>query len=306
VAHTATLVRSYGPPGFFTFFMGSAQYLPSTGHTMIGWAASTQALATEVKPDPTPQDPTAMSPVWQLTAARSPDDHTYISYRSLKDDAPDATKPVVTVERPLNDQTYSYGERVAVRFSCTDTGGSTLQTCGSQLPGSLLTTTSPHVSTFTVTATDGAGNTTSVVRHFSVFRPDVSVRTSGGTYLGAGQFRPASPQVTSRKVSPGTAVTVPFRLTSLGNNDDRCLVQGSSGTKAFAATYRSGGADVTDRVVAGTWRTPVIPPGSRQVLSLRVAVGANAVSGRGRTFTVRCGSTHAAVADAAGLRLTVR
>ena len=41
VAHTATLVWSYGPPTWFTFFMGSSQFLPATGNVMIGWAAET-------------------------------------------------------------------------------------------------------------------------------------------------------------------------------------------------------------------------------------------------------------------------
>lgn len=304
---TATLVSSYGPPGWFTFFMGSAQYLPSTGHTLIGWAASTSALATEVKPEPTPEEPTAMTPVWELKAEQSPDLHTYFSYRAQKSAAPDATAPAVTVTTPAAHATYRYGEKVPVDFSCTDTGGSTLQSCGDVSPGTLLATTSPGVHSFTVTATDGAGNTRTVVRHFTVFRPDVSVQRVSGTWLGAGVFGGTATQTTSRSAAAGRTVSVPVRLTNLGNTADRCLVHGTAGTRALSAGYRFDGTDVTDRVLAGTWRSPATAPGGQRVLTLRVHVGDHVTHGRARTFVVRCGSTHAStLTDAAGLRVTVR
>lgn len=306
IAGTATLVSSYGPPGWFTFFMGSAQYLPSSGHTMIGWAASTSALATEVKRAPTPEAPTAMSPVWELKAEPSPDNHTYFSYRALKFEAPDAIDPQIAVTQPQDNLTFRYGQRVPVDFSCTDTGGSTLQTCGDVLPGSLLDTTSPGVHTFSVTATDGAGNATTVVRQFNVFRPDVSVQSANGTFVGSGVFGTPATQTTSRATAPGASVTVPFRLVNRGNRADRCLVKGTSGSRSFTASYRYAGTDVTKPVVAGTWRTPLTAAGARQVLSLRVHVVGTAARGLTRTFNLRCGSTHAsAVTDTAGLRVTV-
>jgi arylsulfotransferase ASST len=304
---TATLVSSYGPPGRFTFFMGSAQYLAPSGHTMIGWAASTQALATEVAAD---QTTGAMSPVWELKAEPSPDQHTYFSYRSLKFQAPDATDPRATVGVPQDNATYEYGENVPTDFSCTDTGGSTLQTCGSVLPGTPLNTSKPGVHTFTVTATDGAGNATSVVRHYTVgelvFRPDLSVRQADGTWLGTRVFGTAATQTTSRSASAGKTVTVPFRLANRGNHSDRCLVHGRGGSEKLGASYRFGGIDVTDQVVAGTWRTPATAAGTRQVLTLRVHIAGGLARGATRTFKVRCSSTHAStVTDAAGLRVTV-
>jgi hypothetical protein len=251
-----------------------------------------------------------MSPVWELKAEPSPDGHTYFSYRSLKFDAPDAIDPAVSVTTPAENATFDVGEAVPVDFSCTDTGGSTLQTCGSVLPGTALKTTTPGPHTFTVTATDGAGNTTTEVRHYTVgervFRPDVSVQRADGTYLGAGVFGSAASQTASRSTAAGSTVTVPFRLANLGNSSDRCLVHGTGGSKSFTATYRSGGTDVTRQVVAGTWRAPTTAPGTRQVLTLKLHVAGDAARGATRTFAVRCGSTHAStVTDGAALRATV-
>lgn len=297
-AHTATLVRSYGPTGWFGWFMGSTQPLPETGNVLIGWASATNAVATELGPE--------NSPVWELVAAPSSNARTYFSYRSLKFNAPDALDPQVTVAQPQDGATFGYGQRVPVGFSCTDTGGSTLQTCGDVLPGTMLDTTSPGVHTFSVTATDGAGNTTTVVRHFSVFRPDVSVRSASGTWFGSGVFGTSARQTASRTTAAGSTVSVPFRLVNRGNSADRCLVKGTGGSRTLTASYRYAGTDVTDRVVAGTWRTRPTAAGARQVLTLRVHVVAQATRGLTRTFTVRCGSVHApTVTDTAGLRVTV-
>ena len=303
-AGTATLVRSYAPNGWFAWFMGSTQLLPQTGDVLIGWASATQAIATELAPDNTP--------VWELTAPPSSNGRTYFSYRSLKFDAPDTIDPNVSVTTPAEGASYAYGADVATDFSCTDAGGSTLQTCGDVVPGTALDTATAGAHTFTVTATDGAGNTTTVTRHYTVqpppavYRPDVSVQRADGTWLGAGVFGTPASQTTTRASAAGGTVAVKFRLTNAGNRPDACLVSGTAGTKAFTATYRYAGTDVTARVVAGTWRTPQTAVGARQVLTLRVHVAAGTTRGQARTFAVRCTSTHApTVTDGAGVKVTV-
>ncbi len=305
-AGTATLVRSYAPPSWFGFFMGSAQYLPQTSDILVGWASAVQgtALATELAPDNTP--------IWQLEATPSSNGKPYFSYRSLKFDAPDTIDPDVTVTSPGDGASYAYGERVTADFSCTDTGGSSLQTCGSVLPGTTLDTTTPGPHSFTVTAEDGAGNSTTVVRDYAVrsqpsFRPDVSVRRTNGHWLGAGVYGTAASQTAARKIAAGTGVTVPFRLTNSGKRPDRCLVSGTKGTKAVVATYRFDGSDVTRSVLTGTWRTPSTAPGARHVLHLRLHVTDGVHGGIARTFRVRCRSVHwTGVTDAAAVRVTVR
>jgi hypothetical protein len=303
---TATLVRSYAPHSWFAWFMGSTQYLPQTGNILVGWASATQAVATELAPDNTP--------VWELVATQSTNARTYFSYRSLKFAAPDTVDPVVDVTTPAENAHYDQGAVVTSGYSCTDTGGSTLQACGDTPPGAPLST-SPGPHTFTVIATDGADNTTTVTRHYSVAplvtapvrRPDVVVQRGDGTWLGSRVYGGPAHQTDRRRLSPDTRVRVAFRLANHGNADDRCLVRGSSGSTRVAASYWSGGRDVTAKVVAGTWRTPTTSPGSRQVLQLRLTVARHAVSGSTRTFTVTCASTHArTTTDAAGVRVTVR
>ncbi len=309
LAGTATLVRSYGPPTWFGFFMGSAQYMPSTGNVLVGWASAVQghAVATELAPDNTP--------VWELTADVSSNARPYFSYRSLKFDAPDTIKPIVNLATPAEGASYAFGQQVSAAFSCTDTGGSTLQTCGSVLPGTALDTTTPGPHTFTVTATDGNGNQTTVTRSYSVgpapvvvtpvvHRPDVSVRTPGGTWLGTGIFGPTSTQTTTRTVGAVRAVTVPFRLTNRGNAADRCLVRGTASSKAATVTYRFGPRDVTRRVVAGTWQAPALQPGARQTLRARIHVEAKAHHHTKRTFAISCSAS--TLRDTAAVRITVR
>ncbi len=303
-AGTATLVRSYAPSGWFGWFMGSAQRLPGTGNVLIGWASATQAIATELAPDDTP--------VWQLVATPSSDARTYFSYRSVKFDAPDTIDPQVTVASPAENATYSFGESAVSQFACTDTGGSSLQTCGDVLPGTALDTSTPGAHSLVVTATDGNGNTTTVTRHYSVappppvFRPDVSVQRTDRSWLGTRVYGSPTGQTTTRKVAPGTTVQVPFRLTNRGNRADRCTVRGTAGSKALAASYWYAGSSVTSRVVAGSWRTPALQPNTRGVLTLRIRAAAGASRGTMRTFAVRCASTHQpGVTDAAAVPVTV-
>ncbi len=303
---TATLVRSYAPSGWFAWFMGSTQYLPQTGNVLVGWASTTQAVATELAPDNTA--------VWQLVATPSSDARTYFSYRSLKFAAPDTIHPSVTVTTPVEGAQYEEGDSVTTDFSCVDTGGSTLQTCGQTPPGAALDT-SPGSHTFTISATDGAGNTTTVTRHYTVApvggppvrRPDVTVQRANGSWLGTKVYGGLAHQTDRRRLPPGTRLRVAFRLVNRGDADDRCLVHGTAGTTRISAAYWFGGRNVTTQVRAGTWRTPTTTPGSRHVLQLRLHVAASARSGSVRTFGVRCVSTHApATRDEAGVRVTVR
>lgn len=319
-AQTATLVRSYGPTGWFAWFMGSAQYLPATGNILIGWASATQALATELGPDDTP--------VWELTAAPSSNGHTYFSYRSTKFDVPDATDPVVQVTTPADGASYALGEHVPTAFTCTDRGGSTLQTCGDQLPGSALDTSVLGTHTFLVTATDGAGNLTRVSHDYTVtvstappptppttapttppstpvYRPDAMIRAVGGTWVGAGRYGRPSTQTVTRVLRSGhdhARVALAFR--NDGDHADRCLVQGPASSRRFHLNYRSDGRDVTAAVEAGTWRTPRLAPGTRVRLQVRVRATSYAESGDRRSLVVRCGSVRLPSAhDAVTLRV---
>ena len=89
--------------------------------------------------------------------------------------ARDADPPVVDAVSLPDGQTFPVGAQVAVDFRCTDRGGSSLRAfSGDVRPGGLLDTSRPGPHTVHLTATDGAGHTTTVTRSLPVaatYRP---------------------------------------------------------------------------------------------------------------------------------------
>ena len=78
----------------------------------------------------------------------------------------DATAPVITITRPANGATYAVGENVTSSFGCTD---ARMQSCtGTLANGAALDTSTPGTKTFTVNALDLAGNTSTLVRTYTV------------------------------------------------------------------------------------------------------------------------------------------
>jgi len=82
----------------------------------------------------------------------------------------DATKPTIALSTPADGATYALNQDVAAKYSCQDeNGGSGLKSCEGTVPnGSPIDTASPGQKSFTVTATDNAGNTDSVTRTYTV------------------------------------------------------------------------------------------------------------------------------------------
>ena len=139
----------------FTLFAGSAQSL-ANGNTVIGWAASTDAVASEVDADG--------NLLWELVAEGSP---RYFTYRAFKTEVPDHQAPRVSVAVPAEGAVFAQGAVVEPSVACTDRGGATLRTCAS----STVDTSTPGTHTFTVVASDGVGNQTSVQRTYAVLSP---------------------------------------------------------------------------------------------------------------------------------------
>src|SRR5215217_8845777 len=82
----------------------------------------------------------------------------------------DATKPTIALSTPADGATYALNQDVAAKYSCQDeNGGSGLKSCEGTVPNdSPIDTASPGQKSFTVTATDNAGNTDSVTRTYTV------------------------------------------------------------------------------------------------------------------------------------------
>ena len=74
----------------------------------------------------------------------------------------DDTAPTITIARPVEGATYSRGDDIAADFSCSDVGGSGLESCaGTVANGDRIDTSTLGTKTFTVEATDNAGNESS-------------------------------------------------------------------------------------------------------------------------------------------------
>jgi hypothetical protein len=85
----------------------------------------------------------------------------------------DRLAPAIAVTAPVNDATYTLNQVVNASYSCTDAVG--VATCQGPVPtGTALDTSTVGPQTFTVTATDAAGNQSQVVRQYSVALPTVT------------------------------------------------------------------------------------------------------------------------------------
>ena len=303
---TATLVRQLAPPDRFGFFGGSASRL-ANGNTLLGWSSSRDAVATEVGP--------TGEVLWEIkTLPIDPSDENvfFSTYRAAKFAVPDLVAPQVAVAVPAQGATYSLGSTVPSRFTCTDRGGSSLHSCdGTAASRASVDTTTVGAHTFTVTATDGSGNTSVVTRTYTVadrpHLPDAMVRVAGGRgWVGADVHGPAGSQsVTAAIPDPRGSVTVQVRLQNDGTVTDQIAVLGTGSGHAFSVIYRVAGVDVTRRVLAGTYRTPGLEPGERVTLRAIVTRTAAARVGASRRFRVLGRSAaDPAVRDAVAWKVT--
>jgi hypothetical protein len=110
----------------------------------------------------------------------------------------DATPPQVAIATPADGAVYGLGEQVAASYSCQDeAGGSGLATCaGTVANGDAVDTSSVGQKSFTVNATDAAGNPASKTVHYTVADragPDITISSpSDGAVYMLGQAVAAS------------------------------------------------------------------------------------------------------------------
>jgi hypothetical protein len=264
VAGSAEPVRSFSPPGWFALFAGSAQPLPG-GATMIGWAAETRAMATEISADG--------DLLWELRDASS--GSRYFSYRAHKAVVPDVTVPGVTVSMPTDGASYLEGESVTAAYECTDRGGSSLHTCsGTVDPGHPVDTSTAGTHSFRVTASDGAGGTTTVTRTYSVrtvARPDAAIRVRGTPdFRGVGYYGGAEHQRVRATVRrPGGRARVFVRLTNDAAVSDRLSIN----VREMSPWFRVGGP------CARAETSPSLAPGQSWVCRMTVKRLAGADAG---------------------------
>lgn len=256
----------------FALFAGSAQPLPG-GNIMIGWASSTDAVATEVDAEG--------NLLWELVAEGSP---KYFTYRAFKTAVPDHIDPSVAVAVPAEGATFVQGASVQPVVECTDRGGSSLRTCTSPA----IDTSTPGSRVFTATATDGAGNVSTVHRSYVVqsgARADALIRKVGaGSFRGDDVYGQRKGQrVKATLWRPGQTATAVIRIENDGTVPDRFAVRKLASSGPFTSRLR---------VPDGVRTSPVLAPGEHWTVRLRVTRGRAA--DRGDVVLVRAGVRSAA------------
>ena len=175
----------------------------------------------------------------------------------------DNTAPAVTVTTPGANAVYPRAASVLANYSCTDAaGGSGIATCaGTVAPGAAIDTATRGAKTFTVTATDAAGNATSKVVAYTVSdatapiashalspapgatgwnTTDVTVGLSAVDDIGGSGVKQIDHQATGAQPS-GT-------VTTLGNSASVVVHSDGQTTITYTATDSSGNTSATRTV----------------------------------------------------------
>lgn len=288
----ASLFWEYTHVGQFAIFAGSAERLPN-GNTLVGWASSRDAVVSEINPD--------KEVVWELKDPTADPNSRQFTYRADRTTIADAIDP--KVELPVKEgHAYHRGQVARPAYSCTDRGGSSLESCElTGMVGDRLDTSRPGTHEVTVTATDGAGNTEVVSRSYEVVanRPDAMLKAKGErNYVGNNVYGRASRQQIVQKVSrtERTAVSV-VRLQNDSALADRFRVSGTSGNGKFRVVYRVGGKNVTAKLVSGTFRTPTLKPGKQLTMKVKVTRSDKARRGDKRVVKVKATASHDSTYD---------
>ena len=103
----------------------------------------------------------------------------------------DATPPAVSILSPANGVAYTLGQSVVADYACTDPGSGVGTCAGPVADGAELDTAAAGSRSFTATATDVAGNTTTATNAY-----DVLAGSATATAVGPGRrhHRPGRPR----------------------------------------------------------------------------------------------------------------
>jgi hypothetical protein len=123
----------------------------------------------------------------------------------------DASDPVATIATPVDGAAYARGASVKADYSCADeAGGSGIESCAGDVPvGADVNTSTLGAHSFTVQATDRAGNTGSTTVNYTVVdrtAPVISVATpEAGAVYGLGEHVSADYSCTDEEGGSGLA-----------------------------------------------------------------------------------------------------
>ena len=202
----------------------------------------------------------AVSP--SSAATSTGDGQVTISYDPVADACPDTTDPGVTLTTPPEGAVYTQGQSVTADFACSDSGGSGLASCaGTAASGSAVDTSALGGRDFSVTAMDGAANTTVVTHTYTVVaeNPPPPDTTAPDTASGKGPAKKTSSKSATFAFSsePGATFRCTFDRKDLGACSSPAKVKHlKPGKHVFtaAAVDAAGNADLSP----ATWKFKVV------------------------------------------------
>ena len=223
------------------------------------------------------------------------EDHAGIGFAPL-DPTTDTTDPTITIATPPAGAVYLQNQVVNADFSCADTGGSGLASCvGTVADGQAINTATLGQRTFTVTATDAAGNSQGPGPHLHrrrrpPRRQDPPRHRPCGRQRHLQHHRRRPDPHRHRRPGPDRHVLRhgaerrPRRRTTPA---PRPTVDAR-----FTVVYRDpAGANITTAVTNGTYRTPSLATNGTHQIKIVVTVGNAAPNGASMTRTLTAIST---------------
>ena len=237
VAGTATVADAVRRRRIASAAFAGGAYKLANGNVLIAWTPSRLTIANEVSADD--------APVWELVDT-APENERYVSYRAQLVTVPDRIDPVVTLDGPADGTSVAQGSTVPVSFSCTDRGGSTLQACDGPA-GRRLDTSTAGTHTWSVTARDGAGRTSTASRSYTV------IAATGGHHTRASDGHPGAPARLPR----------PLRTPARRALDRRRCPRSDGAGRAVTRARRTGRPCAGPGAQRGRHDGPVPAPGAR-------------------------------------------
>ena len=279
---TATLVWQYpaaADVGRYSLFAGSARRF-ANGDTLIGWASDTSTLATEVDAEGQKR--------WEMTTPAG--STRYMSYRA---ELITTLEPRLVLTGPADGASVIVGDDVPASATCLDWRSEPLADCAVEgVTGGVVDTATTGSRSWQVTATDGAGNTATVTRHYTVRQPvrlpDGQVRKGGSTWWKGNDVQgSAGAQTVRQQVRRRHTVTSYWRVQNDGERPDAFQLGGTAGSPRMRVHYFSGDTDITRAVVGGTYLTTTLSPTRWTTVRVEVTATRRSRSTTTRTFGLR-------------------
>jgi probable HAF family extracellular repeat protein len=172
----------------------------------------------------------------------------------------DTTNPQITITTPPQGATYTVGQTLAARYGCTDEDSGVASCEGPVADGANIDTSSTGTKTFTVRATDNAGNTNSVSHTYTINAPTTAPTVTS-----------TAPAANATGVAPGVNVSATFSeamLTNSINGTTFKLMKAGTTTAiraivSYNATAKKATLNPNANLQLGTKYTAVVSTGAK-------------------------------------------